>query len=104
MSIDSTGQGRCRTCKHRYQDVGHAIHLGGCSSPAWQHGYSIDEHDVKDDGILVENDEGWAALMGPDFGCVHWEAKEESPKEEEGKPDRFATDAECQEWLRLRNS
>jgi hypothetical protein len=34
------------------------------------------EGEVPDDGVMVENVEGWGLLTGPLFGCIHWgEAK-----------------------------
>lgn len=48
-------------------------HLRGCSSDKNMAGYHV-EH-VPDDGMLVENDEGWGFVTGPKFGCVHHELK-----------------------------
>jgi hypothetical protein len=28
-----------------------------------------------DDGVAIENDEGWGMLPGPDFGCIHHKDK-----------------------------
>lgn len=30
---------------------------------------------VPKDGVVVENDEGWAILTGPEFGCVNHEER-----------------------------
>jgi hypothetical protein len=38
-------------------------------------GYNVDASRLPSDGLLLEDDEGWAMYSGPDFGCVHWEAK-----------------------------
>jgi hypothetical protein len=27
------------------------------------------------DGLLVEDDEGWGMSPGPNFGCIHWSPK-----------------------------
>lgn len=68
--------GLCRDCKHRtkvrapHQDD---ARLKACDR--WRVGYAVDPDDVADNEVLVEDDEGWAMMMGPDFGCVLFEAK-----------------------------
>lgn len=67
---------RCKTCKHWLVDRDYWPHeerLRSCASPGWLMGYNHKAVDVPDDGVLVENDEGWGVMMGPEFGCVHWE-------------------------------
>lgn len=32
---------------------------------------------VPDDSAIVEADESWSIMTGPNFGCVNWEAKPE---------------------------
>ncbi len=69
---------RCKTCKYfspdgpddDYPDTG-----GSCSSPLLAVGYRTGE--IPEGGLLVENDEGWAAVMSPTFGCVNHEEKED---------------------------
>lgn len=46
----------------------------GCGSPKLLTGYH--ENEIPEDGILVEDDEGWAMITGPKFGCVHGETNE----------------------------
>jgi len=57
----------CKDCKF-YRPEGT---YGFCVR--WTYGY----HQPRPVGneIIVENDEGWGAIMGPDFGCVLGEAK-----------------------------
>ena len=62
---------RCRDCKF-WAKHDHD-HLGECSR--WLRGYGIELDQVPANEVHVENDEGWGAEMGPDFGCVLWEAK-----------------------------
>jgi hypothetical protein len=68
--------GLCKDCRHfsleknpyRHQDG-----FGYCSR--WKAGYHIDPKTLADNEVLVEDDEGWGALMGPNFGCILFEAK-----------------------------
>jgi hypothetical protein len=61
----------CKTCKHWLTA---SDRLGTCAR--WLTGYRTADKDVGDNEVLVEDDEGWAAVMGPDFGCVlHEEAE-----------------------------
>jgi hypothetical protein len=72
----------CDTCKHwkpgagqrRYGLSGPA--LGDCGSPKWLEGYSVPPEDFEPDSVLVEDDEGWAFMTGPKFGCIHWAKSE----------------------------
>lgn len=48
-------------------------HLGYCGR--WKEGYSIKLESIADNEVLVENDEGWGAMMGPKFGCVLHEVR-----------------------------
>lgn len=68
---------RCRTCKHWTQqteafDIA-TRRLGTCER--WRRGYGVESADVADNEALVEDDEGWGNLTGPDFGCVLHEVK-----------------------------
>lgn len=47
--------------------------FGSCAN--MEEGYNVKPKDLKLNQILVENDEGWAALVGPEFGCINWEDK-----------------------------
>jgi hypothetical protein len=80
---------RCRDCKYyspgaRRDAVptredyvegrsGTGSRLGSCAR--WHYGYGVTADEVGDHEVVVENDEGWGAAMGPDFGCLLWEAK-----------------------------
>jgi hypothetical protein len=56
---------RCKDCVFYFSRT--------CSSPKWTKGYH--EHWPPEDGVLVEDDEGWAFKVGPLFGCIHGEPK-----------------------------
>ena len=63
---------RCRTCRY-YVAHDKPEGYGGCTR--WHAGYGVEMSEVAANEVLVENDEGWGALMGPDFGCVLHEPK-----------------------------
>ena len=56
--------------------------FGDCDSPKFFKGYSYgplsrnpsERPDATSDGVIVEDDEGWAFEVGKDFGCIHFEA------------------------------
>jgi hypothetical protein len=52
--------------------------LKTCENPKNNYGYGIPLKDIKDDEILIESDEGWAWLTGPEYGCINWEADEQA--------------------------
>lgn len=58
---------RCRTCKH-FQPEDRQPPFGSCGR--WHRGYRVELSEVAANEVLVEDDEGWAMIMGPDFGCV----------------------------------
>jgi len=71
----SETQGRCVSCRHwaseaprdeRHHNSGYRHCM---DVPAGYH--ELDANEPPDDR-LVENDEGWAMLTGPQFGCVKW--------------------------------
>jgi len=67
--------GRCKDCKWArvaLPNIEHRKYLT-CDSPKLLKGYSHMPSNVAPDGALVENDEGWAIVVGPDFGCVNFE-------------------------------
>lgn len=67
----------CRNCTFwRPRDntrLGGTENLGECGR--WRHEVSgnFDKSTVPANGVVTEYDEGWGALMGPEFGCVLWE-------------------------------
>ena len=69
----------CKTCKYWTTIKGsscsrkEADRLHFCNAPKIKYGYGIEECDISDDGVLIEEDEGWGMLTGPDFGCIHHE-------------------------------
>lgn len=72
---------RCRTCRHwRVDPDDPAIWLqkhGVRCCHKWSRGY---KDEPLQDGALVENDEGWGAITGPDFGCIqHSELQRSAP-------------------------
>lgn len=61
----------CGHCKFYSPAANHSEQM--CSR--WTYGYGYVEERKKEDYIIVENDEGWGADMGPMFGCVLGELK-----------------------------
>ena len=62
---------RCADCKHFIAEEG--TPYGSCSR--WHKGYGIGMDEVGLNECLVEDDEGWGMVVGPDFGCVLFESK-----------------------------
>lgn len=50
--------------------------LRQCGCPIFQYGYDVDAALIPDNGVLIENEEGWGMITGPKFGCVHWKQKQ----------------------------
>jgi len=65
--------GRCHSCAHFAPGELRDPEWGSCGR--WKLGYGFLPTDCQPDEVIVENDEGWGAIMGPNFGCVLWEAK-----------------------------
>lgn len=69
----------CRHCKWwSYADVWREDpkrKTKPCRHPSVKRGYHYRDQDIPDDGVNVEDDEGWGLVTGPLFGCVHWEEK-----------------------------
>lgn len=65
--------GTCRSCISwkPYETSG----FGTCDNPNWRKGYHIQYKDMKSNQLIVENDEGWGFMTGPDFGCVHHKSR-----------------------------
>ena len=57
----------CGTCAHFVPEA-KSPPFGSCVR--WHQGYGVQLEDVACNEVLVENDEGWGMIMGPDFGCV----------------------------------
>jgi hypothetical protein len=64
--------GTCKDCKF-YNPRNYQPLLGSCNR--WLTGYHLELSAIKSNEVLVESDEGWCMLMGPDFGCVLFEPK-----------------------------
>jgi len=67
----------CKNCQHWTQPkttAGDYIRPLGwreCWAPSISQGYS-QCRDMPSSGAMVECDEGWGMMTGPDFGCVHF--------------------------------
>ncbi len=65
----------CRNCKHFDLDDKYKNGWGACRR--WMYSYQhLPKLRAKSNEIQVEFDEGWGAMMGPDFGCVLFEESE----------------------------
>ena len=68
--------GHCKDCRYWSADVVKAEvadrpRLGRiCKHPKYFLGYH--HENVPQDGVQVENDEGWGFKTGPMFGCIHF--------------------------------
>lgn len=75
----------CKTCNHweskhiqeylkdHYEfGADKDIVVSNCTNKAFHIGYNLPEI-WESNRVLVEGDEGWGFLTGPDFGCIHWE-------------------------------
>ena len=68
--------GLCKNCRWWKVDKERKeLRLGTCYNRKWLEGYSYTDDKIPDDGILVENDEGWGCVMGPKFGCIHFQPR-----------------------------
>jgi hypothetical protein len=63
---------RCKTCD--WYNIANRTHHHQCSCPKMVYGYYRDKQ-VDQDGITVEDDEGWGMMPEPDFGCIHHKEK-----------------------------
>lgn len=62
----------CKDCAHFSPDKDSARGFGQCRR--WHASYSVTEPDMAINEVNVEIDEGWGMIMGPEFGCVLFEA------------------------------
>lgn len=61
----------CKDCKHFGREKQWAPR-GYCNR--WKIGYD-DPRTLALNEVQVEGDEGWGMSVGPEFGCVLWEAQ-----------------------------
>jgi hypothetical protein len=70
---------KCKNCKHWGTDDDEASdRMKSCDSPSHIYAISASDNDMNrtpDNGMLIEYDEGWGMLSGPEFGCVNFEAR-----------------------------
>lgn len=52
----------CKECKY------YTAKDGNCSR--WNTGYQYDKNNMPSNEVLIEDDEGWGMICGPDFGCI----------------------------------
>jgi hypothetical protein len=64
---------KCKTCKHFVSDDYKMPGSMTCECPKMKKGYCISLSELKPDEVLIENDEGWGWVVGPEFGCIHHE-------------------------------
>lgn len=69
----------CRNCKFYTPNVPktdrqQAFGTIRCESPKFKYGYGYEQ--IAKDEIVVENDEGWGANIGEEFGCIHFQLKQ----------------------------
>ena len=57
--------------------------MNTCKDCKWWDEYGSEEcghpsinEQTRNDGLIVECDFSYVLLVGPDFGCIHWEKKE----------------------------
>lgn len=62
----------CKGCKYWTGEKNK--HLRVCEQPKAYIGYHQKAKDTAKDGLIIEGDEGWGWYVGPEFGCVHFEA------------------------------
>ena len=68
----------CKDCKWWVvaEDYSSVRKYQTCENPKMQFGYqSLDT--IETDGVRIEDDEGWGWIVGPEFGCVHFEPRGE---------------------------
>lgn len=67
----------CKTCKYWEEaEEDPSGRLKTCEQPKAKIGYAWVQSEMKDDEVLIENDEGWGWLLGPDFGCINHEKRQ----------------------------
>jgi hypothetical protein len=61
----------CKTCKYFSSTDSSDASWGNCICPKFATGYNTNPTDLDKDQMLVEDDEGWSFIVGPEFGCIH---------------------------------
>ena len=64
----------CSTCRSWGSRSNETGRIRTCDKHT--HSYT-NSADVPDDGVVIEFEEGYGMLTGPEFGCVGWELKGE---------------------------
>ena len=67
---------KCKNCKWWVVNDIDYPNMYTCDHPKVKKGYRFSASDMPDDGAWIENDEGWAWYVGPEYGCVNFEEKE----------------------------
>ncbi len=62
-----TATATCKNCLH-FEEGDSVTGFGHCSR--FHYGYTELVRNLSSNEILVEDDEGWGAIIGPEFGCV----------------------------------
>lgn len=68
---------RCADCQHFDGAQGHPQWQGSGKCKRWRADYGLAPATLKPNDCWVENDEGWANAVGPNFGCVLFERRAE---------------------------
>lgn len=64
----------CSDCVHsspNTSDRDAGTFMLDCDCKKFMRGYYLRNEELPHDGMHVEDDEGWAFTVGPNFGCVH---------------------------------
>ncbi len=61
----------CKNCKYFKVDQDYDP-WGDCINPKFATGYNVAIKELDLDQVLIEDDEGWAFNVGPEFGCIHY--------------------------------
>ena len=79
--------GFCENCKYwdnQYNEPARAgttdppKGMGHCENPIFHEGYQeVDNEEIYRSGAIIEDDEGWAWFVAPNFGCIHFTKKDE---------------------------
>lgn len=65
--------GNCKDCKWWTGESVPGRSPRKCNQPKAIFGYG--DQNIPEDGLLIEDDEGWGWDVGPMFGCVNFESK-----------------------------